>query len=325
MKVAELDLLDRFQRDFPLSPRPYARIAGQIGMSEAEAIIALRRLARRGCVSRVGVTLAPGRVGAATLAALRVPQARLEAVARLVSAYREVNHNYERDHEFNLWFVVTAPDRARVSAVVRGIERRAGCGAALDLPMLEAYRVDLGFSLRTTAARQREESDCVSRPEPYPLTLEQKALLAALQDGLPLEARPYAELGRRCGMSEGEALEALARLIRDRVIARFGVIVRHRPLGYRANAMAVWDVPDADADRVGSELARAPAVTLCYRRQRHPPHWPYNLYCMLHGTDRDAVTPRIDDLTRAAGLGSRPHAVLFSRRCFKQRGGRYLP
>ncbi|MBI4204726.1 MAG: Lrp/AsnC family transcriptional regulator [Betaproteobacteria bacterium] len=154
--------------------------------------------------------------------------------------------------------------------------------------------------------------------------MAQRAILAALQDGLPLTAHPYAEIGARCGMGEEKVIVELERLTREGVIARLGVIVRHRALGYRANAMVVWDVPNREVRAIGSEVARCDVVTLCYRRLRHLPHWPYNLYCMIHGTDREEVTAHIGELTARAGLERYPRAVLFSRRCFKQRGARYL-
>lgn len=328
MGAAQLGLLDRFQRDFPLCPRPYAVIAERLGLTEAQVIVALRRLQARGCVSRVGATLAPGRVGAATLAALAVPSERLEAVAELVNGYREVNHNYEREHAVNLWFVVTAPSMERAQAVVREVERRAGCGQVLELPMIEAYCVDLGFSLGAGDATHRPAPAPVPPSSfghaPYALSMAQRAILAALQDGLPLTAHPYAEIGARCGMGEEKVIVELERLTREGVIARLGVIVRHRALGYRANAMVVWDVPNREVRAIGSEVARCDVVTLCYRRLRHLPHWPYNLYCMIHGTDREEVTAHIGELTARAGLERYPRAVLFSRRCFKQRGARYL-
>ncbi|MGQ0522889.1 MAG: siroheme decarboxylase subunit beta [Betaproteobacteria bacterium] len=325
MKAVELELLDGFQRDFPLCSRPYAVVGEQLGMTEAQAIVALRRLQSRGWVSRIGATFVPGCIGAATLAAMRVPHERLEAVARLVNGYREVNHNYEREHEFNLWFVITAPTREQVQAVVRDIERRAHCGHVLDLPMIETYRVDLGFKLQSGNLVPREAAvPYPSTPAPYALSPSQRDILTVLQDGLSFTARPFAELAGRCGMTEREALAGLEALVRERVIARFGVIVRHRPLGYRANAMVVWDVPNSEVQRAGAELARARSVTLAYRRQRFLSHWRYNLYCMIHGTDRGDVQARIAQLAEEARLEQCPSAVLFSRRCFKQRGARYV-
>jgi DNA-binding Lrp family transcriptional regulator len=327
MRAAKLRLLDEFQRDFPLCPRPYAEIGERLDLTEVEVIVTLRQLQARGCVSRVGATIVPGRVGAATLATMAVPDERLETVAELVNSYPEVNHNYEREHEFNLWFVVTASREARVQAVVREIERRARCGKVLELPMVEAYHIDLGFGLTAANAVGRRAPGSAPfpiAPASYALAVPELALLAALQEGVPLTARPYVEIGLRAGMSEDAVIAALARLLRERVIGRLGVIVRHRELGYRANAMVVWDVPNAEVRTVGSSMARADFVTLCYRRLRYLPHWPYNLYCMIHGTNRDAVAARIGELMERCGLERYPREVLFSRRCFRQRGARYV-
>jgi DNA-binding Lrp family transcriptional regulator len=152
-----------------------------------------------------------------------------------------------------------------------------------------------------------------------------RRLIAAIQDGLPLAPRPYAAIGEKIGIGEAEVIAGLRRLIDDGVIKRFGVIVRHRELGYRANAMVVWDVPDALVADAGRVLAALPFVTLCYRRPRRPPAWPYNLFCMIHGREREAVLDLVEDATAAAGLDGLPRAVLFSRRRFKQRGARYAP
>jgi siroheme decarboxylase len=157
------------------------------------------------------------------------------------------------------------------------------------------------------------------------LSERDRRLIAAIQDGLPLVARPYAAIGDTLGMGEAELIAGLRRLIEAGVIKRFGVIVRHHELGYRANAMVVWDVPDARVGDAGRTLAGLPFVTLCYRRPRRLPAWPYNLFCMIHGRDRNTVEALVDQTTATAGLEGLPRAVLFSRRRFKQRGARYAP
>ncbi|MDH3473245.1 MAG: Lrp/AsnC family transcriptional regulator, partial [Rhodospirillales bacterium] len=112
-------------------------------------IARLEHLRRLGLVSRVGAVVAPHEAGWSTLAAMAVPEARLDEVAGLVSGFAEVNHNYEREHRLNLWFVVTGADAGQVAAVLQDIETRSGL-AVLDLPLAEAYRLDLGFPLQWT-------------------------------------------------------------------------------------------------------------------------------------------------------------------------------
>jgi len=148
MQLDALDrrLLDEFQRDFPLEPRPYAVLAERLDTTEAEVRQRLQRLKAEGAVSRVGAVFKPHSVGGSTLAALAVPPERLEMVAEQVSAWAEVNHNYQREHDYNLWFVVTAASKQAVARVLAEIEEATGL-AVLDLPMLEDFHIDLGFPL----------------------------------------------------------------------------------------------------------------------------------------------------------------------------------
>jgi DNA-binding Lrp family transcriptional regulator len=140
-------LLDEYQAGFPLVPRPFAAIAERLGVTEAEVIETLRTLQATGAVGRVGAVIAPHRAGWSTLSAMAVPDARLDEVAALVTSFPEVNHNYEREHRLNLWFVVTATDRNAVMRVLEEISRRSDV-AVVDLPLEEAYHIDLGFPLQ---------------------------------------------------------------------------------------------------------------------------------------------------------------------------------
>jgi DNA-binding Lrp family transcriptional regulator len=148
-------------------------------------------------------------------------------------------------------------------------------------------------------------------------------LLAAIEDGIPLSPRPFADVGRTLALSEAEVIGRLQRLIEANVVKRFGVVVRHHELGYTANAMVVWDIPDAMVDDAATRIIRLPFITLCYRRPRRPPLWPYNLFCMIHGRDRSTVLAQIEHLRIEVGMADFASAVLFSRRQFKQRGARY--
>jgi DNA-binding Lrp family transcriptional regulator len=140
-------LLNDFQSGFPLVPRPFAEVAARLGVEESEVIARLHRLSAAGTVSRVGPVLRPRRVGASTLAAMAVPEEQLRQVAGLVSRFPEVNHNYAREHRFNLWFVLTAADEDRLAEVMREIASQTRI-QVLDLPMLEEYHIDLGFPLQ---------------------------------------------------------------------------------------------------------------------------------------------------------------------------------
>ncbi|QXI26061.1 Lrp/AsnC family transcriptional regulator [Pseudomonas vanderleydeniana] len=139
-------LMNRFQHGMPLCPEPYREMASTLGCDEEQLLECLRHLDRSGQLSRIGPVFEHSRAGASTLAALAVPVERLQQVAERVSQYPEVNHNYAREHAYNLWFVLTGPDRPHLDRVLDELQQDTGL-APLDLPMLTAYRIDLGFAL----------------------------------------------------------------------------------------------------------------------------------------------------------------------------------
>ncbi|MDZ7735138.1 MAG: AsnC family transcriptional regulator [Gammaproteobacteria bacterium] len=141
-------------------------------------------------------------------------------------------------------------------------------------------------------------------------------LIAAIQDGLPLVPRPYVAIAAGLGLTEAEVCRRIRRMDDAGLIKRFGVVVRHRELGYRANAMVVWDIDERRVDTAGRWLAGQPGITLCYRRPRRPPDWPYNLFCMVHGRDRGDVGNLIEGLASQPPLAGCPHEILFSLRRF---------
>lgn len=150
-----------------------------------------------------------------------------------------------------------------------------------------------------------------------------RQLIELLQQGLPLVSRPYAEIGKQLKLSEDETLSRLASLKQQGVIKRLGVIVNHRQLGYKANAMVVFDVHDSLVEQIGKHISQFKFINLCYQRPRQGEPWPYNLYCMIHGKNREKVLHQLDHLIESCGLSQCKHEVLFSKQCFKQRGALY--
>lgn len=326
MDVLDQRLLNKFQRDFPLVERPFEAIGARVGASEAVVLARYARLVADGAISRIGVVFAPHAVGASTLAAMDVPESRLEEVAEIVNAQPETNHNYQREHRLNLWFVLTAATQLALDAAIARIERATGL-PVLALPLLQEFHIDLGFDLDQAAVVHEMPKPRSRRKTPerrtHRLSAQARKLVAAVQDGLALQPRPFDAVAREAGCTTAVVLATLAGWLADGVARRIGVVVRHSALGYSANAMVVWDVPDADVQEVAEMLAAHPQTTLCYRRPRHRPDWPYNLFCMIHGRDRDAVLATLDRLRHRVELVGIPYEVLFSTRCFRQRGAHY--
>ena len=155
------------------------------------------------------------------------------------------------------------------------------------------------------------------------LTAEDRALIKLVQGGLPIVPRPYEEIGRQLDLSETYVISRLQYLIDTDAIKRYGVVVRHKELGYTANGMVVWDIPDERVEELGMCIGQYDCVTLSYRRPRHLPSWPYNLFTMVHGCNREEVTKKVDAIVEHCGLQDINHTILFSTRRFKQRGASY--
>jgi len=146
------------------------------------------------------------------------------------------------------------------------------------------------------------------------LTLQQnQELISLIQGGL----------AKKLGITEEAVIQGIKKLQKDGTIKRMGIVVRHHELGYTANAMVVWDVPDTEVERVGNALSKHRCVTLCYQRPRRLPNWSYNLFCMIHGKKREQVLKTVSDLIQTEALQNINYAVLFSGQRFKQRGAKY--
>ncbi len=310
-------LIDGWQRGFPLAREPFAAIAEQLGTGEAEVLRACLQLREQGVLGRIGGLFGAGAGGAGALAALAVPRERLAEVAARVSAQPGVNHNYEREHRWNLWFVAHAADAGALARTLDAIGHETAL-PMLRLPMRRAYRIDLGFDRRGAVAR----AVTTTRGEaPAPIAEADWPLAARVEAGLPLVSRPFDRWADELGLSPDRVLGTLRAWLADGTLRRFGLVVRHHELGFDANAMAVFAPPEERIDACGAALARESGVTLAYRRERAP-GWPYTLYAMLHGRDRASVRALAAGVIERAGLSDVPHELLFSVRRFKQTGAR---
>lgn len=308
-------LLDEFQRDLPLVPRPFAAMAEVLGTTEADVLERLERLQDCGRISRVGATCRPNTAGASTLAALAIPEDRIEEVAAVVSAEPGVNHSYLREDRWNLWFVATAPSENELAAALARIEEASGL-PVLSLPLVRPFNIDLGFRLRGP----RQPLGLDSAPDLDVLREDDRPLMQALSEGLDLVPAPFAALAERLDRDEAEVIARIAALARARILTRVGVIVRHRALGWAANAMVVWQLPEAGIEAAGRALSQVPGVTLCYQRRLVPGVWDWPLFCMIHARSRPEALEVLDRARALPELTGVPHKVLFSTRCFKQRG-----
>jgi DNA-binding Lrp family transcriptional regulator len=317
-------LLENWQRHLPLIPRPFAEMADQLGVSEDLVLARLTALQQSGIVARVGAVVRPNTLGASTLAAVAARTLDVDAVAERLAGMAGINHVYLRENALNIWFVVTGPDRAYVDATLQAVERQTRL-TPLDLRLEEAFHIDLGFPLERHGEPLKHAPVARACASARACDELDRALAQSLTDGLPLVAQPFAAIGRQLALTEAEVIARLEALRDAVILPRIGVIVRHRALGWRSNAMVVFDVEPGKVSAAGQALARVPGINLCYRRTRYADAWPYNLYCMVHARSRSDAFATLADARRAADLDDVPMQVLFSQRCYKQTGALIKP
>ena len=302
-------LIDRIQMGIPLKERPYLAIAQELERSEKDVLESLQKLKEDGLLSFLGPIYATRATGyRTTLMAMEAPH--IEQAAAVVASYPGVSHCYERGHQFNLWSTLAVPPGVTLASVAREMARRGGCERVILLPERRRYKLRVHFRLGTKKLPQSEGKP--SRPKRGKMSQAEIEVLRLVQGGFPLVARPFAELA---GQGEAELIASLQEHLARKLIRRVAALVRHHKVGYRANGMAVWQVPEERADEVGAILARCESVSHCYLRRRGR-DWPYSHYAMLHGKKREEVSDKARQLALEASLPA--PFVLFSLREFKK-------
>jgi DNA-binding Lrp family transcriptional regulator len=261
--------------------------------------------------------------GSITLAALSVPEENYEEVTEIVNALPEVAHNYQREHRLNMWFVIAAETPELLRQALDRIEQEANL-PVYNFPKLQTFYLGLWLKL---------DADGGVSTMPVPGPLKQggmiideldRQIVQATQEGLPLQTAPYTEVANACGSDTQTVIQRMQRMLERGVIRRIGAIPNHFRLGLNANGMSVWDVADERLQELGARVGRLDFVSHCYQRPRHLPLWPYNLFAMLHGHDRDEVMQKQQQVAELLGGSCRQHDVLFSTRILKKTGLRLV-
>ena len=328
-------ILSLLQTEFPVVARPFDALAERLGTEPAALVARVRRLAEGGVIRRIGPVFDSRRLGyTSTLAAARVPAERLAEVAERVSRLPGVTHNYERRGDYNLWFTLTARSEKEIAETLDALGEETGI-VFHSLPALAVYKIRAVFGADDATSggplRGRSGLSAVAsakagdppRKESQPAELDagQKRLVQAIQDGLAIEREPFGPVAERAGRPVEELLAQIRAWMATGLVRRFGAVLAHRRVGYRANGMAVFNVPRDRADEAGRALANRPEITHCYCR---PPlsDFPYNLYTMAHGRSEESVRVLVDRL--AQEIGAADYALLFSTTEFKKSPMRYF-
>lgn len=329
MDLTAQQIINTLQSDFPVEPRPFAVVAARMGLEEQTVITTLDTLLKNGFLTRFGPLFNAERMGGGiTLAAMALPEKDFDRVAHEVNRYPEVAHNYARDHTLNMWFVVATETKEGVSQLLAQVEKQTGY-PVFDMPKLEEYC--LGFKvllspkgIDTVPLNHRFETSPQDTITGQPDDLD-RAIVTATQEGLPLLRDPYHAVAMNIGVVADKVMDRMTTMLERGWIRRVGVVPNHYRLGLKGNGMSVWNVPDDTVRAHGLLVGSLGFVSHCYHRPRHLPDWPFNLFAMVHGRDKQAVADKVAKIHPLLQPELRGYTVLHSTRILKKSGLRLKP
>lgn len=334
-------VISLIQAGFPIERNPYEAIGRSCGIDETEAFQCVNDMREAGDIRRLGAIFDSAKLGyVSTLCALAVEDTDdIETAAAKVSSYDEVTHNYLRADRYNIWFTIIAQSQRRIDQILADIAYETGYDDILDLPASRLFKIRVDFNVaegRSNSSSQVSHAGALGNPRDIARSAQaysekERILVRILQEDVSGCLHPFDEAAQKLSdqgfaTTPDQVVETVSSWVDAGVIRRFGAVVRHRKLGFAANAMTVWDIPDEDADEAGVIMAEDPRVSHCYCRARRP-SWHANEYAMIHGKTEEECRSCAEDLRvrlEAAGIPTGNPRLLFSSREFKKRSMRYF-
>ncbi len=322
--TVDKQLLNEIQWVFPLTDRPYLEISKRYNISENDVMQRTSRLKEIGLIRQINAIFDTRRLGyKSALVAFSVKPDKLNHVAEEVNKHQGVSHNYERNHEFNMWFTLAVPPYADIKM---DLERMASIDGVMKyrvLPTLKLYKIGVRLDMVNEDAKMPEPTDNVKtlNPRKFNLTERDKEFIRELQKDLKVIAEPFKELAHTLGITTAQLFAKTKEYEQLGVMRRFAAILRHRDAGFTANGMVVWKVPDLEIDEVGNKLAAFPQVSHCYRRPIYP-DWQFNLFSMVHARTIEAAEKITVEMSKSIGI--KDYKILFSSREFKKERVKYF-
>jgi siroheme decarboxylase len=317
-------LLNDIQWTFPLSDRPYLEIAAKHGLSEEDVMRRISLMKRSGLIRQINAIFDTRKLGyKSALVAFAVEKKKLDSVAHEVNKHPGVSHNYERDHEFNMWFTLAVPPDGDLK---RDLEQMASLEGVIKfrlLPTLKLYKIGVKLDMVNNDPSKLTPDDSIKKldQKKFELTSRDKEFIRELQKDLDVSTRPFDDSAKNLGITLTELFKKAAEYESIGVMRRFAAILRHRDAGFTANGMVVWKVSDDKIDEVGYKLASFPQVSHCYRRPVYP-DWPFSLFSMIHARTVEAANKIAVELSNFVGINE--YRILFSSREFKKERVKYF-
>jgi DNA-binding Lrp family transcriptional regulator len=318
LDVRDQELLNSVQESFPLATWPYRALGERLDMSEAEVMDRMRRLVEEGVIRQTGAIFDTRALGyKSSLIAMQTDKARSDEAAEVLNAHPGISHNYLRNHEFNIWFTLAVPPYKDLEEEMNTLARQAGAIKTWLLPNLELYKIGVSLDMTGKKDLTRKDESFGQRElqSGGDITLADVRAIRELQRDLPIEPRPFLAEAEALGITEAELFAKADELQRRKKMRRFASILHHRKAGYKANPMAVWNVPLERATEVGQIMASYAAVSHCYRRPIYP-DWKYSHYTMIHGRNAPDCRAIAEAISQETGIED--YLLLFSTKEYKK-------
>jgi DNA-binding Lrp family transcriptional regulator len=318
MDKLDKEILNEIQWTFPLVPRPYSDIAKKFQISDEELMNRLRILKEAGIVRQLSAIFDTRRLGyKSALVAMAIDADKLDSIANQVNKHPGVSHNYERNHEYNLWFTLAVPPGSDLKSEIDKFSKLQGINKVRMLPTIKLFKI--GVKLEMVEEKKAEVKPVEEKKKilevKFVATEEDKKYIRELQKDLEITERPFLKSAQNLGITEEQILEKAKYYEEIGVMRRFAAILRHREVGFLANGMIVWKVPEERIEQVGAQLGAFPQVSHCYQRPVYP-DWPYNVFSMIHcksNDDAQKIAREIQDQ-----INVHDYKILFSSREFKK-------
>jgi siroheme decarboxylase len=314
-------LLNLMQGSFPLHPRPYAAVAEQAQIAEAEVLARVQRLLDDRIVRQVTPIYDTRAFGyGSMLVAAKVDPEHPWRAATIINSHPGVSHNYLRNHEFNMWFTIAVEEDSALGlqGTLDVLQELTGAESIRQLPTLKLFkiRMDLEMEAGTEALASAAE---VVEPAPdakVPFDERDVAVVRATQGDLPVVSEPYAAAAAELGWTVQELLDHMDGMRERGLLRRVAAILFHRRAGFSANGMGVWKVPEDRIAELGPRMAAYRGISHCYQRPTYP-DWPYSVFTMAHGRSKEECDAILDAIGRdIEGIEGR--ATLYSSTEFKK-------
>ncbi len=318
MDNLDKEILNEIQWTFPLTSQPYHDIAKKFKITPETVKERLNNLKKIGVLRQLSAIFDTRKLGyKSSLVAMEIEPDNLDHVAQQINRHPGVSHNYERNHQFNLWFTLAVPPGSDLKNEVDKFSKLNGIKKVRLLPTIQLFKIGVKLDMvdeKKHEIKPSEEKKKI-RDVKFNPTEEDKEFIRELQKDLEIVDKPFSKVAQNLGMTEEQIFDKLRSYEEIGVMRRFAAILRHRDVGFVANGMIVWKVPEERITDVGRKLGAFPQVSHCYQRPVYP-DWPYNVFSMIHCKSEDEAQEMAKTIQKQINVDD--YKILFSAREFKK-------